>query len=74
MADGWFPSTTKPANDFRGAIVNLSAKTVTLSDAAECIPSPAVIPTNQSWLGCYGSRGAFCVFLANLDEYHFTLP
>ncbi len=69
-----FPSTTKPANTFRGAIVDLANRHVTLSDAAECDPSPAVIPTNVAWLGAYGGKGAFTVFLSNLAEYHFTLP
>lgn len=70
-----FPSTTKPANIFRGAIVDTALKHVTLSDAAECNPSPAVIPTNQAWLGAYTkATGTFTVFLNDLSEYHFSLP
>lgn len=70
-----FRSTTKPANVFRGAQVDLAGKHVTLSDAAECNPSPAVIPTNQAWACCYGpASGGFTVVLGDLSEYHFLLP
>lgn len=70
-----FPSTTKPANTFRGAIVDLAARTVTLATAAECNPSPALIPTNVAWESAYGGKGNFTVVVApNHAEYHFTLP
>ena len=72
--NGSYPSSTKPANVFRGARVDLAAKVVHLHDAAVCNPSPSVIPTNQAWLGDYGGTGQFTVYLNDLSEYHFTLP
>ena len=69
-----YRSSTKPNNVFRGARVDLAGKHVYLHDAAECTPSPAVIPTNQTWLGDYGGTGQFTVYLADLSEYHFLLP
>lgn len=69
-----FPSTTKPANNFRGALVNLVGQYVTLSNAAECDPAPNVIPTTQPWVGCYGGKGNFTVILADSSEYHFQIP
>lgn len=69
-----YPSASKPANVFRGAQVDLIGRQVLLRDAAECNPSPAVIPTNVNWDGCYGQQGSFTVYLSNLAEYHFLLP
>lgn len=72
--DATFRSTTKPVNVFRGALVDLAAKHVTLSNAAECNPSPAVIPTSQAWIGVYGGTGVFTVILNDLSEYRLLLP
>lgn len=80
MANGSYPSPSKPANIFEGARVDLANKKVWLHNAAVCTPSPAVIPTNQAWLGDWGNTlgigttaGQFTVYLANLAEYHFQL-
>ena len=69
-----FRSTTKPNNVFRGALVDLAARHVTLSNAAECNPSPAVIPTDHAWIGVYGGTGVFTVVLDNLIEVRCLLP
>ncbi len=81
MSNGSYPSRTKPGTVFRGARVDLANKHVYLHDAAECNPSPAVIPTNQTWLGDWGctdqvgaNAGKFVVYLADLSEYHFDMP
>lgn len=39
-----------------------------------CNPSPATIPTNQAWIGCYGGTGWVTVILADLVEHKLLLP
>jgi len=79
--NGSYHSRTKPAGQFRGARVDLANKIVHLENAAECNPSPSVIPTNVAWLGDYGydastNPGKFVVYLndTNRTEYLFDLP
>lgn len=70
-----YPSRTKKPDRFRGAIVDRANKHVTLANAAECDPSPAVIPTNQPWIADYSfGPGKFMVVLADNSEYGFDLP
>lgn len=69
-----YRSTYKPANSFRGARVNLDDRYVVLEDAAECNPSPASIPTNIAWQGCYGGTGWVTIILDNNVEHKLLLP
>lgn len=79
--NGSYPSRSKPGTEFRGARVDLDNRIVHLHDAAECNPSPTVIPTDQVWLGDWGcvdqtgpNAGKFAVYTADLVEHHFDLP
>lgn len=73
--DGTFLSSTRPAGEFRGALVDLTAKHITLSNAAECNPSPATVPTNQAWIGCFAYNvGAVNIVLNDLSVHQLLLP
>lgn len=72
-----FPSARKPANKFRGAKVNVAARTIVLEGGAVQVPPGRPTP-ERPWDCAYartdGRHGFVIVTAGDLDEYAYELP
>lgn len=71
-----FPSPHQnDPNKFRGAVVDCTAKHITLAEAATCEPVP-VIDNPNPWLGAFPGPAPFSFTVVtddDHDDYHYTL-